>query len=330
MTRPVAQPTEPRSPGIDLRLELDASEPFLADHRPGGQPLFGTAMGVDLMHRAARDLLELPPSASVCLEHVHVFGPLVLSGPAGTVDVRAGLAGWPGTGDTGDNSDRRAHCVVESRRWGQPPVPHFDAVVRVGAGSPSLPRLPVGFDLASMRGAAPAVNAEAVYALFFHGPAFRVVRGASSTGDGMLCEWQADLPPLTRAARAAPGDSHAEAPWPDPRWLELCLQAAGLLEIATTRRMLIPHRIDRIEHLPVPVPVAVRVPEHAPERCGPRRLFAFAQRACRGAAEGAIDIDLVDEHHTLLLRVSGYHTVPLPFPPDTQAVAALARAFGTR
>lgn len=298
MAAAAPRPADLCSHRVDRAFALDATEPFLSDHRPAGKPLFGTAMGIDLIARAARELLALQPAGRVRLEQVHVFEPLILSCDHATADVRARLAG--SRGDSGAS----VHCAVESRPWAKPAVPHFDALVHAAAAAAGPARLPVGLEL----GAPPRVRADHVYALFFHGPAFRVVRGATRVGEGMLCEWQPDLPPLTRVAR----DDGS----PEPRWVELCLQTAGLLEVATTQRMLIPHRIDSIEHF---TPLGLS---------RPRRLFAHAQRARQRVEGGAIDIELVDEDRNVLLRVGGYRTVPLPFRSDAAAIEALARLFG--
>ena len=216
---------------IDVAIDLDASEPFLDDHRPGGDPLLGTAMGVELMSRAAHRMATGATDRQRTTEHVGVFEPLILRSKSATVHVRAVRLG--------DDAHAPIHCVVESRCRGGLPVPHFEASFVHAEPCIADTRLPAGVQL----GAQPAVNDADVYSLFFHGPAFRVIHSASSVGDGMLCEWRQDLPAWARG----PVDPATA----DPRWVELCLQTAGLLEIATTQRMLIPHRIGSIEHIAV-------------------------------------------------------------------------------
>jgi hypothetical protein len=290
-----ADATAQRAPAghVDVAVVLDAREPFLNDHRPGGQPLLGTAMGVELMFRTARGLTADSPSAARRLERVAVFAPLILQGESATVvHVRA---------ERGLDEPRGAvRCRVESQPAGQPPLLHFEGLCVDAEPAHASPREAVRVARDDRLG----VDGAQVYDVFFHGPAFQVVAHASLAGDGMVCEWQRALPPWTHAT--------PEATQPDPRWIELCLQTAGLLELATTQRMLIPQRIDSVEH--VDAALADR---------GERMLA----RARRAAAGDAIDIDLRDDRDTLLLRVRGYRTVPLPFASDMGALQALARRF---
>ena len=277
---------------VDLAIELDANEPFLDDHRPGGQPLLGTAMGIELMSRAVRRVTMGDTAVPCAIRRVAVFTPLILHGEHATVHVRA-------TRHEGDDGSA-FHCVVESRPGGAATIPHFEATFFESDLRSAAAVLPSGVALDGE----PSARSADVYALLFHGPAMRVVRSASLAGGGMWCEWQPALPAWTRGP--------LDAVMPDPRWTELCLQAAGLLEIATTQRMQIPHRIASVEHCPP----AGRRP--------PRRMFAYARRASSGEA---IDIDLVDQDRQPLLRVSGYETVPLPFASSSAALQALARLF---
>ena len=285
---------------VDLAIDLAANEPFLDDHRPGGQPLLGTAMGIELMSRAVRRMTAGNAAVPHAARHVAVLAPLILRGERATVHVHA-------TRQVGSEGSFFL-CVLESRPDGAATIPHFEATFLEAtfldtAGRSAAAVLPSGVAL----DAEPSAHSADVYALLFHGPAFRVVRSASLAGGGMLCEWQPDLPAWTHAP--------PDAAMPDPRWTELCLQAAGLLEIATTQRMLIPHRIASVLHCPP----AGRQP--------PRRMFAHAKRAASGEA---IDIDLVDQDRQPLLRVSGYETVPLPFDSSSAALQALARLFSAQ
>ena len=282
----------------ELAVLLHASEPFLNDHRPGGQPLLGTAMGIELMFRAVRAMASGWAPEPRRFEQVKVFAPLILQHPTATVHVRAECVA---------NSGRAAiRCVVESRNGAEPPVPHFEALcvdAQPGTAEPH-PHPHTGMPTHGATNLPFTVNAADVYAVFFHGPAFRVVAAATRVGGEMVCEWQPALPAWTHAP--------TNAAQPDPRWLELCLQTAGLLELATTQRMLIPKRIASVEH------------GAAPERGTPGRVFAHAKRSEAGAA---IDITLEKQDGTRLLHVRGYRTEPLPFSSDAVALQALARRF---
>ena len=280
----------------ELAVLLHASEPFLNDHRPGGQPLLGTAMGVELMFRSVRAMALGSPPEQRRFEQVQVFAPLILQHPTATVHVRA---------ERVTNSGRAAiRCVVESRPSAAPPVPHFEALCVEAQPGGAPPYLPACLPLGAPTDRLFTVNSADVYAVFFHGPAFRVVAAATRVGSEMVCEWQPALPAWTRAP--------TNPAQPDPRWLELCLQTAGLLELATTQRMLIPKCIASVEHGAVA------------ERGTPGRLFAHAKR---NEAGDAMDIDLVEQDGTPLLHVRGYRTEPLPFSSDALALQALARRF---
>ena len=158
------------------------------------------------------------------------------------------------------------------------------------------------------------VGGKSVYALFFHGPAFQVVGRSWLDGDALWCELQAGLPPLT-------GDPN-ENLWAAAQWIELCLQAAGLLEVAKNSRMMIPYRIEGIDFLRGDKPDGEQV-------------FAVARKSDTvsnavlkgGGGESGTDIDLVDARGKLLVRVRNYQTCPLPFASDQDALARLALEF---
>ena len=136
---------------------LDAYVPYLDDHRPGNDPLFGTTMGIALMTQAC--------SASF-----------------------------------------RASVVVDTRG-------HSDY--------------------------RPKVASPDVYGLFFHGPAFQVVHSAALNDGEMWCEIAPTVASFwERGARGEPVAAQQ---------IELCLLTAGLLEVATTERMMIPKRISCID-----------------------------------------------------------------------------------
>ena len=280
---------------VDLTLQLDARQPFLNDHRPGGLPLLGTAMGIELMARAAQQLDGNGAMSAWSIADVEILDALVLDGPTATVHVRAEQA------EAASNGSIR--CVVESRRETGAPIRHFVGFVQRRQGETIA---------ASVRYAGArqptAVSQDTIYRTFFHGPAFRVIRSAWLLEAAMVCEFAVDLPPLSM-----PIDQTRCA----PRWIELCMQTAGLLEIAAASRMMIPRRIERIDVTAADGSAAA----------GP--CVACARRSVSPATgDAAFDVELVDALGVVLVRVTGYHTRPLPYPADPEAVRALHRAFG--
>jgi hypothetical protein len=97
-----------------------------------------------------------------------------------------------------------------------------------------------------------------------------------------------------------------------PRILELGLQTAGLLELASSGRMMIPCTLDRVERISE-LDVDADLP-----------LFA---RACFAQDSGSIHIDILDAQGNAVQRIHGYRTVPLPFAADPSGLAALAAAL---
>lgn len=266
-------------------VALQASEPFLDHHRPGGQPLLGTAMGIALIAQAAAHFDEAHRGWPRVIENVAILEPLILQTASAAVRVLVQREG------------PQLRCAVVSDRAGTA-LPHLKAVVPdpVAPAAPTTPApraLPPALQQRLANGRHP------VYELYFHGPAFRVVGHACWIGDTLWSELQPGLSPLANAKDAA-----GLAP---VRWIELCMQTAGLLEIARNERMMIPHRIARLE------------------------LFAWqgSQSLMAAAVPGVAgtDIDLLDAQGLASLRMTGYETVPLPFASDTAALRRLAESL---
>jgi hypothetical protein len=150
--------------------------------------------------------------------------------------------------------------------------------------------------------AAPAVDAEvsvgpdAVYEVYFHGPAYQVVGRAGRAGASIRADLAAGLP-----------SNHAPAELPllaAPRLVELCFQAAGLDELVEHQRVGLPNTVERVE-LFSPV-----------EQEG-----AAAVVAADGA--GGYVATVVDADGNVLARLVGYRTISLPDVADATALAPL-------
>jgi hypothetical protein len=141
-----------------------------------------------------------------------------------------------------------------------------------------------------------AVGREAVYGIYFHGPAYQVVGSAGRTGQATCATLAEGLPP-----------NHEPAALPllvAPRLVELCFQAAGLDELAEHERMGLPSAIDRVELI------------DAVEREGAAAVVVQGDGAGYGAT-------VTDGEGNVLVRVSGYRTMPLPGTAETAALAPL-------
>jgi hypothetical protein len=130
-----------------------------------------------------------------------------------------------------------------------------------------------------------AVEAEDIYRVYFHGPAYRVLKRAWWRENGAVGEMAAGLP-----GNHHPSDQPLVIA---PRLIELCFQTAGLFEMAVQHRMGLPRHVDRVS--------LYRAPDAA---AGP--LFAVV--TADPPAEH-FDADVVDGAGSRYLHVSGYRTV---------------------
>ncbi len=151
------------------------------------------------------------------------------------------------------------------------------------------------------------VDADEIYRIYFHGPAYRVLDRVWRDDAGRVVGRMAEALPADRAPSDAPLCSR-------PLLLELCFQAAGVAEIATTGRMGLPSRIARVE-LPA---------------CDPPQAPITAIVEPSGGAAGGerVDAVVVDADGQVLLVMRGYETMALPEPLPDDLRAPLARALG--
>lgn len=286
----VLRPTSTSTESAEFAVELDSAEPYLDDHRPGGHPLFGTVMGLELMARSVDRMAgHLSPPTHVA--QVIVRDPIIVTAASTTAYVQV----------TRSIADRRETfaCDVVTR----------DGTVKTHSSATLECAQPIShtvtMNIPNVDSPLP-VRAIDIYELFFHGPAFRVIQRAALVHDEVIAEIATGLPALT----TDPHDTSVLA----PRLIEACLQTAGLLEIATRSRMMIPSRIDIIAF------------------CGdhtsiPDRLFTRARRSMTTHHTNAVDIDVVDLDGACWLKVGGYETLPLPYPSDSAAIVDLNKAF---
>jgi len=171
---------------------------------------------------------------------------------------------------------------------------HFTAQVRLtkafpAAVSTSAPGTPRG----------EVVEAADIYRLYFHGPAYQVVKRAWWDGRRMISLMASEL-----------GSNHHPAELPTvfaPRLIELCFQTAGLWELGMQRGMGLPQRVGRV--------AVLRVPDTANDN-----LYAVVTPY---PEQGCFDAEVVDEIGTCYLQLSGYRTVAFPSAVDAAHLKAL-------
>jgi hypothetical protein len=146
------------------------------------------------------------------------------------------------------------------------------------------------------------MSAPQVYAFYFHGPAYQVVRSAWRAGDRSVAAL-ADLLP----------DNHRPPELPlvtAPRLVELCFQAAGLWQAGLEGRLALPAHVGSARVLLDPAGAA-----------------GALQATALQTAPGCFDCAVIDAAGQVILRLDGYRTVPLPAPIAQRAAADLRAVF---
>jgi hypothetical protein len=298
--RPVAAPHGPVrgtdaaitvNGGLEIRTTLDPKrQPFLDDHRIDGTPVLPGVMGMEAFAEAAAALA--PGYTVTALEDIELHAPFKFyRDEPRTLEVRALVR------DDGDGG-LAASCRLSGRRTlangTEQETVHFTGRVRL-AREP-LPAPHVEAPPALPTGA--IVEHDAVYRVYFHGPAYQVLEQAFRDDGLFIGRLAGDLPPHYDAAA---GPTQVV-----PRLIELCFQTAGVWEIGTEGVMALPTGVDRVLRFA--------------GADAPGRLTAVVRPR---ADASATDADVVDEHGVVRLRLEGYRTTPMPVTLDADAVAPL-------
>ncbi len=277
--------------GLVVRTTLDPNaRPFLDHHRIDGMPVLPGVMGMEAF--AEVGLLLAPELHVAAVENVDFRAPLKFyRDEPRTLTITALL--HP------DGDDLLAECRLSAERTlpgaDEPQTTvHFTGSVRLTSDPPMLTG-----DQAATGDDTPALTPEQVYRLYFHGPAYQVVSSAWKHGEGAAARFAADLPPQVDAPTFI-----------GPRLVELCFQTVGLLEAGT----------DGVLALPLHVG-AVRLAGRPEERPG---LVATARRD----GHGGFTCTVHDDDGTLVVRLDGYRTVPLPDPPPADVITPMRAVIG--
>jgi hypothetical protein len=276
---------------------LDTGQTYLDHHRPGGDPLLGTVMGIEAMARAARFLDS--KDYLFCISDVQIGTPYILN----CEELQPRRIRINASFDHIDGDETSILCEVLSEGRDDVSERHFTGVFRMSR----IPYVKIDRIKSHFTSGIPGVTAADIYGLFFHGTWYRVIAEAGMQDDAVVARYAAGCEELTGS------NCYAAA----PRVIEFCLQTAGLFELAETGRMMIPHTIRRIEQWSG---------INEAETSG---LTAIARRSKKvdglSCDPGSIDIIAVDAEGHPCMRVTGYDTHPLPFPADEVCIARLQK-----
>jgi hypothetical protein len=160
---------------------------------------------------------------------------------------------------------------------------HFAGQVRM------TPEPPHGTTIAFEPATGASIPRDAIYRLYFHGPAYQVLSGVT-LDDGLAVGLMSEeLPPNTEPVGAMSLVA--------PRLIELCFQTAGVIEAA------------RKEVLGLPTSYRSVGVYRQPEQAEGLRLHAVV-----GYSPGndEYDAQVVDDRGRVYIELSGYRTVALP------------------
>jgi len=281
---------------LTVTTELDPSkQAFLDDHRIDGIPVLPGVMGLEGFAEAATALA--PDFQVVELSGVDLLAPFKFyRDEPRTVILRARIR-------YGGEGTLLADCELIGRRSlrgeDEQETRHFVARARLARNAAAAPEAgvaPIDGDRDD------GVGREAVYSVYFHGPAYQVLERAWLDDGHVVGQLTSELP-----ADHEPAGQPTELA---PRLIELCFQTAGIWEIGTTGRMALPMHVDRLMWF------------RTSKSNGPRWAVVTP-------GEGGINADVVDDTGAVLVRLEGYRTSELPGELPAEAVAPIRTAMRT-
>ena len=278
---------------LQVLTELDpGKEPFLHHHRIDGTPVLPGVMGIEGFAEVSH---VLAPGWHVeAVEDIELLAPFKFyRDEPRTLELRARVR------DAGDGT-LVADCRLVGRRTlageAEQETLHFTGRAHLTREAPEAPVVEAPAD------AGEGVGREAVYKVYFHGPAYQVLERA----------WRDDGHAIGALASDLPADHDPAEPDTEfvPRLIELCFQTAGVLELGTAGRMALPMRLHRV----------VRYAGAD----DPGRLFALVSRR---DDDGGVDAQVVDENGRVRVRLEGYQTIELPGGVDAATLAPIQAAM---
>ncbi|HLA77628.1 MAG TPA: SDR family NAD(P)-dependent oxidoreductase [Vicinamibacteria bacterium] len=269
--------------GLTVATTLDPKiQPFLFDHQIEETPVLPGVMGTEAFAELSSVLC--PGYLVAAIEDEEFLLPFKFFRMQPATLYLSATAKPEGAGEL------LVSAVLRSVIQPKPELPvqervHFRSRVRMSREP--LPRPLMAFE--PPRPERLTITADAVYRVYFHGPAYRVIERAGVAGPTAVGLMATGLWPDTT------DPSHV---WVTaPRLLELCFQTAGLWLLATQQVMALPAALRRA--------VFYRQPQ--PEDA--RRLYAVVTAVGEGAE---FEARVLDEEGNVYLELSGYRTTPLP------------------
>jgi hypothetical protein len=277
--------------GYTVETVLDPhDEAFLHDHQIDGTPVLPGVMGIEAFAEAALRLL--PDWQVEAIENVNFLAPFKFyRGEARAVEIETCI--HPLGEELLADCKLIGHRSLPNQTEPQRTI-HFTARVRV-AKQPS--QAPAVHALGTPEGH--VIDADHIYRLYFHGPAYQVIEKAWWDGKRVVGMMAKDLP-----------DNHHPSELPtvvSPRLVELCFQTAGVWELGVESRMGLPQHVRELD--------LYRAPTSADGR-----LYAVVTR---NEAQGSFDAEVLDTKGNCHLRLSCYQTVAVPNAVDAKPLKAL-------
>ncbi len=216
--------------GLTAEMKLDPKvEPFLYDHAIDGIPVLPGVMGIETFAEAA--WLLAPSHHVVALENLRFLAPMkYYRNEARATIVRA----RPVLSADGRVRVSTTLSSVQNIVGREPEEKlHFSGVVVLEASAAEVRHVQ------AMNRTEPEIGREAIYRVYFHGPAYRVLDRVEGAGPGQVIGCMtAQLPLDTTDA------NHGSLV--GPRLIELCFQTAGVWEIGKTGQLALPAAVDRV------------------------------------------------------------------------------------
>jgi len=290
--------------GLVFETELDPlQQPFLRDHALNSIPVFPGVMGIEGFSFVARQAAFLltpakTPWEVVRLEEIEFLTALKFyrNQPRRLI--------WR-TFAQGQSDEMVVYVTLESsprlKVKETAPVVHFRSKVYLRRGE--MPARLLSTSAPAWNGQ-PILEADTIYKVYFHGPAFQVLGGVQHANGVVLGKLNTALPPFA-------SQSHS---WlTSPKLVELCLQTAGVWEIARQGVLALPHAINRLTFYKVPS----------------EETELYAEVEPRQSEEGSLYFNarVVDSGGQICLELEGYRTVPLPYKPPVDSLAPFKKAL---
>ena len=282
--------------GLTVETELDpAVQAFLYDHKIDGTPVLPGVMGLEGF--AALSTLLLPEWHVEAIEDIRFMEPFKFyRNESRKLKLTAHM--------TAAGDRMVAHCsLVNERQLKGKAEPQISTAFRANVHLSKAPPVSVRIDK-PVTANGPTLQAQDVYQVYFHGPAYQVLGSAWGDGNGTVVGRLADTLPANHDPEELPTVMA-------PRLIELCFQTAGMYELGVNDRYGLPSRITRVQKLR----------DISPDD---RPFYSVVRHSETGAG---FDADVVDQDGEVYLRLVDYRTAELPGAAGTLQTGPIKAVF---